>query len=55
MYPNSTMVPEYNVLAEIRTAMRQLGMSEPELDHIKGHQDEKKPWNELTHLAQMNC
>ena len=37
MYPNSTMVSEYDVLAEIQTAMRKLGMCCPELDHIKGH------------------
>ena len=55
MYPNSTMASEYNVLAKIRTAMRQLGRSQQNLDHMKGHQDEKKPLNELTHLAQLNC
>ena len=55
MYPNSTLASEFDVLAEIRTAMKKLGRSQPELDHIKGHQDEKKPWHELTHMAQMNC
>ena len=55
MYPNSTMASEYDVLAEIRTAMHQLGPSQPVIDHIKGHQNEKKPWHKLTHAAQMNC
>ena len=55
MYPNATMVSEYDVLAEIWTAMSQLGPSQPVIDHIKGHQNEKKPWHELTHSAQMNC
>ena len=55
MYPNSTMASEYDVLAEIRTAMHQLGSSQPLIDHIKGHQNEKKPWHELSHAAQMNC
>ena len=51
MYPNSTMALEYDVLAEIRTAMRLLGTSHPVLDHIRGHQDAKKPWNKLTRLG----
>ena len=55
MYPNSTMASEYDVLAEIRTAMRHLGVSQPELHHIKGHQDETKSWQELSHTAKMNC
>ena len=55
MYPNSTMALEYDVSAEIRTAMRLLGTSHPVLEHIKGHQDAKKPWNELTRSAQLNC
>ena len=55
MYPNSTMASEFDVLAEIRTAMRQLGRSRPELTHIKGHQNETKPWHELTRSAQLNC
>ena len=55
MYPNSTMASECDVLAEIRTAMRLLGTSHPTLDHIKGHQDVKKPWNELTRLVKLKC
>ena len=55
MYPNSTMASEYDVLAEIRAAMQQLGTSQPELTHIKGHQNETKPWHQLTRSAQLNC
>ena len=55
MYPNSTMASEYNVLAEIPTAMRHLGISQPEVHHIKGHQDETKSWNELSDSAHLNC
>ena len=55
MHPNSTMASEYDVLAEIRTAMRTTGASQPDIARIKGHQNETKPWNKLTHSAQLNC
>ena len=55
MYPNSTMASEFDVLAEIRVAMRHLGQSQPEIAHIKGHQNETKPWHKLTRSAQLNC
>ena len=41
MYPNSTMASEYDAVAKIRNAMRALGASQPEIAHIKGHQNEK--------------
>ena len=55
MFPNSMMASEYDVLAEIRAAMRHLGTGQPEIMHIKGHQNETKPWHKLTRSAQLNC
>ena len=55
VFPNSTVASEYDVLAKIRTAMRQLGTSQPVLEHIKGHQNEKTSWNKLTLSARLNC
>jgi hypothetical protein len=49
------MASEWDVLAEIRLAMQQLGDSQPTLSHIKGHQDSKRPIEELPLKAQLNC
>jgi hypothetical protein len=46
---------EWDVLAEIRNAMQQLGDSQPTLSHIKGHQDAIRPLEELSLKAQLNC
>ena len=35
--------------------MRHLGTSQPDIMHIKGHQNETKPWHKLTRSAQLNC
>jgi len=56
IYPNSTMASEWDVLAEIRTAMRELSQTEqPTMDHIKGHQDRDTPYDDLPLRAQLNC
>jgi hypothetical protein len=55
IYPNVTMESEWDILAEIRTTMRELASSRPSLSHIKSHQDKKKPFEELPLQAQLNC
>jgi hypothetical protein len=56
IFPNTTMESEWDILAEIRTALQALtpGCS-PTFEHIKGHQDAKIPMDELPISAQMNC
>jgi hypothetical protein len=54
IYPNVTMESEWDILAEIRTTMRELASSSPSLSHIKSHQDRKKPFEELPLQAQLN-
>jgi hypothetical protein len=49
------MASEWDVLAEIRTAMQLLGDSQPILSHIKGHQDDNRPLEDLPLQAQLNC
>ena len=49
VYPNVTMEPEWDVLAEIRATLQDLNpVSQPTFEHIKGHQD-------LPLQAQLNC
>jgi hypothetical protein len=55
IFPNNKMASEWDFLAEIRLAMQQLGDSQPTLSHIKGHQDSKRPLEELPLQAQLNC
>ena len=52
-HPNSTMDAEWDVLAQIWTVIREL--TEPSISWIKGHQDDKKPYHELSLMAQLNC
>ena len=50
------MASEWDVLTEIRTAMMGLTEgSQPTMSHIKSHQDDKRPVEELSIPAQMNC
>jgi hypothetical protein len=57
VYPNSTMDPEGDVLAEIRGTMIQALDTnlKPDVNWIKGHQDEDTPYDELPLQAQLNC
>ena len=56
VYPNATMDSEWDVLAEIRATMLELlEVGQPTMDHIKGHQDREKPFEQLSLKAQLNC
>ena len=55
IYPNSTLDSEWDILAEIRTTILQLGAVAPTVEHILGHQDKDKPYQELPLPAQLNC
>ena len=51
-HPNSTMDSEWDLLAEIWVTMRQL--EDKTLSWIKGHQDDKQPYEKLSLPAQLN-
>ena len=56
IHPNDTMEAEWDILAEIWTTLLSLPeTSRPSIQHIKGHQDDKKPYAELPLPAQLNC
>ncbi|KAI2503136.1 hypothetical protein MHU86_11327 [Fragilaria crotonensis] len=46
------MIPEWDVLIMIQERMRRLPLID--IQHIQGHQDKHKPYDELTLLAQLN-
>ena len=54
-FPNTTMEPEWDTIAQILDAIRILGTSAPIIDHIKGHQDRDTPYEQLNLNAQLNC
>jgi hypothetical protein len=50
------MESEWDILAEIRATLNHLTLeSSPSFEHIKGHQDDRVPLEELPLSAQMNC
>jgi hypothetical protein len=50
------MESEWDVLAGIRNTLEALPLtSHPNFEHIKGHQDEKIPFEKLSLSAQLNC
>ena len=54
--PNRTQASDWDVLAEIWATLALLpNASRPHINHIKGHQDKKKPYAELSLPAQLNC
>ena len=56
LYPNSTLVPEWDLLFEIWTTNKAVPTdTRPRIHHIKGHQDKEKPYAELSLRAQLNC
>jgi hypothetical protein len=55
IFPNETLSAEWDVLMEIWYTRYQFGQYEqPTFSHIKGHQDRKKPYAELSLAAQLN-
>ena len=55
IFPNTTMEPEWDCIAQILATMNHLDAQAPTIAHIKGHQDERTPYEELSLLAQLNC
>jgi ferredoxin-thioredoxin reductase catalytic subunit len=55
IFPNATMASEWDVRAQIRSTLRELGKKGPTLEWIKSHQDEKDPYETLSIRAQLNC
>jgi hypothetical protein len=56
VYPNLTMDPEWDALAEIRGTIQALDTNlKPDTNWIKGHQDKDTPYDELPLQAQLNC
>ena len=55
IYPNMTMEAEWDCLAQILATIRELNVMAPTIEHVKGHQDESTPYEELSLLAQLNC
>ena len=55
IFPNTTMDPEWDIIAQILQSYTSLGNSAPIISHIKGHQDEDTPYEQLTLSAQLNC
>ena len=56
LYPNSTLDSEWDILMEIWTTHQPLTPEQrPQFQHVKGHQDEKTPYDDLSLCAQLNC
>ena len=55
IFPNTTMEPEWDIIAQILAALQSLGNSAPIIEHIKGHQDVDTPYEQLNLPAQLNC
>ena len=55
IYPITTMDAEFDCLAQILDTVRELDALTPTFNHVKGHQDERTPYKELSLLAQLNC
>ena len=55
IYPNTTMDAEWDCIAQIVTTMKTFDDRTPTIDHVKGHQDDRTPYEELPLSAQLNC
>ena len=55
IFPNTTMEPEWDCLAQILATIQQLKAITPTMEHVRGHQDEQTLYEELPLLAQLNC
>ena len=56
LYPNSTLDSEWDILMEIWTTHNPLTPEQrPQIQHVKGHQDQQTPYDDLTLRAQLNC
>ena len=55
IFPNTTFEPEWDCLAQILDALQFLQQAAPTLHHVKGHQDDDTPYEQLSLPAQLNC
>ena len=55
IFPNTTMEAKWDCVAEILQTIKALGRVTPTIEHIKGHQDEDTPYEQLSLSAQLNC
>ena len=55
IFPNTTMEPEWDIIAQILDTIKSLGSAAPTIEHIKGHQDVDTPYEQLSLTAQLNC
>ena len=55
IYPNLTVSPEWDTIAQIIDTLAQLGPKQPHIIHFTRHQDERTPYEELLLPAQLNC
>lgn len=53
IYPNHTLIPEYDVLQAIVTKLHQYHNA-PKFQHVKSHQDAKQPYADLLIEAKLN-
>ena len=54
IFPNSTMASEWDIIAEIRQTHHDIPVNKPTFHHVKGHQDNDTPYEELPLRAQLN-
>ena len=55
IYPNETLASEWDVLMEIWTTIQALDCeTRPTFHHVKGHQDDHVPYDQLSLQAQLN-
>ena len=54
-YPNDTLAADWDVIQEIKTSLDQFESDEFQVQWVKGHMDDVKPWDELTTGERTNC
>lgn len=55
VYPNATLASEWDVIGEIWKALQELGPDhQPNIQHIKGHQDDHQEYDQMPLGAQLN-
>ena len=55
IFPNTTFEPEWDCLAQILDSLQLLQQAAPTIHHVKGHQEEDTPYEQLPLPAQLNC
>ena len=55
IFPNTTVESEWDCLAQILDSLQLLQHMAPSIHHVKGHQDDDTPYEQLPLPAQLNC